>query len=218
MRSKAKLTAAAVALCLSIGGATTAYAVGGTSHDVAAPHIAVVKSVGSTADGRALFRGIFFGQGTVAQALAKDSDLFSKIGEVYKQNNGATAMKAGDALLDALAKKNPGYFQRFSTEVHSGSPARVQAALLRAPKDLKAIGVGAKDADAGPTCVTIAVAAAGVHIVAALTAAVVAVAEAAVAGANIVIGTNWFWSASKAGSTLTQEEAVAKVTTLLHAA
>ena len=219
MRRTHKAVALVAGTALVVGGATTAYALESNTPPRSA-EVAVTTAAGSTADGRALFRGIFFGQGKVAKDLAASGDLFSEITTVYEQNNTGQALKAGHALLDAVAANDSGYFAEFSQVLRSGSPEQVETALLDAPKRLEDLGLKSEKA-VGPDClVTIAVAAAGVHVVGAITAAVVAVAEAAVVGANIVVGTNWFWSSGAgagAGSSLSKDEAVAQVTQLLKA-
>ena len=217
VRGKSKALASVVAAALALGGATTAYAASQAPSSAVSATVPVSGQVGTDEDGRALFRGILFGQGAVAKELSTSEELFATMGEGYEKNNSADALKAGDAVMDAVEKNRPGALSEFSTEMRSGSVERVHSAMQKTTTDLVDVGVIAeKKDDANGTCLYVAVGAALVHVAGGLTAAVVAIAEAAVAGANWIIGTNWVIS-SAADSSLSKEQAVAEFTTLLAA-
>ncbi|WP_019547136.1 hypothetical protein [Streptomyces sulphureus] len=217
MRAKSKALASVVAAALALGGATTAYAASQAPTAEVSATVPVSGKVGAADDGRSLFRGILFGQGEVAEKLGESEELFATMGEGYEKNNSSDVLKAGDAVMDAVEKNRPGAMAEFSTEMRSGDVERVQTALQKTTDDLVDVGVIAEEKDdASGTCLYVAVGAALVHVAGGLTAAVVAVMEAAVVGANWVYGTNWVIS-SASDSSLSKEQAVAEFSKLLKA-
>ncbi|RBM16096.1 hypothetical protein [Streptomyces sp. PT12] len=200
------------AVAIVAGGASTAYAVGGGSGTAQAAAVRTAFAPGSAEDGRELFRAIFFGQGGTAKALAeRDGELFSAVGDFYAENNTQEAIAGGTAVLDLLESDDAAYFASFSTELRSGAPERVEAALLASQEDLEALEIEKTEIDGGATCVYL------VNVVAAVNVAGVANAAVVAAAANFVVAANWFWSAPAGGAEgLSQEAAIAQVTSALQ--
>ncbi|MFE7410245.1 sporulation delaying protein family toxin [Streptomyces laurentii] len=216
MLAVAGITAAAV--CLTAAPSATAEPVAKTSVSTVAETVVSAKD-----DGENVFRGLFFAQGKVGNELAK-LDLFSEARQ-YLDNNSDEEIRAADAVMDLINEKSPDFFAQFSDDVRSGNPRRVEQGVVDAQDMLLAIAQEA-DANAAPVengqlCgVTVAVAAAVVHVAAVITAAGAVVTVTIAVGANFVKGKNWFWSPepiSGDGSQLSKDEAVAQVTEALKA-
>lgn len=204
----------AAALCVSAAPSAMA----GTS---AKPAVAV-SAVSAKADGENVFRGLFFGQGKVGRELA-DLDLFSEARQ-YIDNDSPDEIRASDIVVELIDKRSPGFFADLSTKARSGDPRQVEKAVTDAQHMLLAVAKNksAKPVEDGQLCgVTVAVAAAVVHVAAVITAAGAVVTVTVAVGANFVKGKNWFWSSeptSGDGTPLSQDEAVAQVTQALKAA
>ncbi|TQC44428.1 sporulation delaying protein family toxin [Rhodococcus sp. WS4] len=176
------------------------------------------SQVHAVEDGRTTYRGLFFGQGPVAQRLVGDED-FGKLAEGLESNSTPEAFDAADSFMTAIDSKNPGFFDAFNSDVHSGDPKRIDAALTDGAAKLEQAGVSVEQREVSPDCgVTVFVGAAVVHVAAAVTAAGAAVTVTLAVGANLVYAQNWFWgSDSAATSSLSQEEAVADLARTLAA-
>lgn len=166
---------------------------------------------GTTADGRALFSGIFFGQGAAAKELVK-LDSFSAMKEAQRKGD-PHSRKASHAVLAEIQRNDPGFLAEFSAEVRSGDPFRVEQALLSGGEELA--GVVERQGDDQPTqvgtCFWV------VAVVTVVAAGNAAVAVNAVYAGNVAWTVNWAWSSPKDGNSLARERAVAEFTQLLAA-
>jgi SdpC family antimicrobial peptide len=83
-----------------------------------------VSTASSAYTSDALVRGILFGEGEVAGRLPElwtsDEIAAASVSEKHA---------AHDALLASIAKSDPGFHATFATEMQSGDPVRVEAAL-----------------------------------------------------------------------------------------
>lgn len=210
----------AAALCLSM--APTAMAdTAGTSSTSAKPAVTISAASAKT-DGEDLFRGLFFGQGKVGRELA-ELELFADARKSL-DNDSLDEIRASNIVVELINKRSSGFFADFSAKARSGDPRQVEKAVTDAQHMLLAVAKGksATPVEDGQLCgVTVAVAAAVVHVAAVITAAGAVVTVTVAVGANFVKGKNWFWSSeptSGDGTPLSQDEAVAQVTQALKAA
>ncbi|KUN87777.1 hypothetical protein AQJ66_09090 [Streptomyces bungoensis] len=185
---------------------------------------AASSSVSAKTDGENVFRGLFFGQGKVGERLAT-LDLFADARK-HVRNDSPEQVRAANAVIDLIDKRSPGFFAELSAKTRSGDPRQVEQAVTKAQAMLLSVAhkgdKAANPVENGQKCgVTVAVAAAVVHVAAVLTAAGAVVTVTVAVGANFVKGKNWFWSAEPTagdGSQLSRDEAVAQVTEALKAA
>ncbi|MET7852276.1 sporulation delaying protein family toxin [Streptomyces avermitilis] len=207
----------AAALCVSVAPSAMADSPGTSTKPAAAVSAASAKT-----DGENVFRGLFFGQGKVGRELAV-LDLFSEARQ-YIDNDSPDEIRASNIVVELINKRAPGFFADLSTTARSGDPRQVEKAVTDAQNMLLTVAksTSAKPAEDGQLCgVTVAVAAAVVHVAAVITAAGAVITVTVAAGANFVKGKNWFWSAdptSGDGTPLSQDEAVAQVTQALKTA
>ncbi|MFI1256426.1 sporulation delaying protein family toxin [Streptomyces netropsis] len=180
----------------------------------------------ATQDGKAVFNGLFFGQGKVGAELAK-SPMFSDMRKNLTKADAKDSARVAQAVTEAIEAKYPGFFAAFAKKVRSGDPRKVESAINDAQSKLLSIAKttdgknSAQLAQNGQMCGTlVAVAGAVVHIAAAVTAAAAAVTVTVAVGANFVKAKNWFWSAPPKGddTALGHDEAVADVTKILKTA
>ncbi|MEU5430459.1 sporulation delaying protein family toxin [Streptomyces olivoreticuli] len=212
----------ATAVCATGATAVAATNDHGRTGSVAAA--AATPKVDRDQDGKAVFKGLFFGQGKVGAELAK-SPLFSDIRKQMAKNNPEDTEKISKAIVDSMNAKYPGFFADFSKKTRSGDPRKVETAVNAAQTKLltvvKTSDKSAQSVSAGQMCGTVvAVAGALVHIGAAVTAAAAVVTVTVAVGANFVKGKNWFWSVAPDGekTALGHDMAVASVTKILKAA
>ncbi|MFD7258472.1 sporulation delaying protein family toxin [Streptomyces sp. NPDC059874] len=210
----------AAALCVAAAPSAIADSDGTSAKPVAAAP--VVSEAAAKADGQNVFRGLFFGQGAVGRDLA-ELPLFSEARQNL-DNGDIDEIRASNAVIDLIDKRDPGFFAGLSRKTRSGDPRQVEKAVIDAQNML--MSVAQKDNSATPVengqlCgVTVAVGAAVVHIAAVVTAAGAVVTVTVAVGANFVKGKNWFWSpepTSSDATPLTRDEAVAQVTKALKA-
>lgn len=208
---------AAVTLVLSPTIATTASAQDGPSRNSDTR----VSVPAAKYDGRDVYRGIFFGQGEVAEQLA-ETESFSAMKEGMALNNTPEAQATADTLMDIIEENSPGFFDRFGIGVLSGNPMRVQSALEDGTKQLETAAVTIEQDDAmvepmSPVAVVVAV----VHVLAAVTAGNLAAAVNVATGGNWVYAQNWLWGGNSATTaadapSLTKEQAIAELTSALR--
>lgn len=217
MLAVAGLTAAAI--CVAAAPAATA-----DTATKAPASTAMASTASAKKDGENVFRGLFFGQGKVGEQLA-GLELFADARK-HIDNNSRDQVRAANAVVDLINKRSPGFFAKLSAQARSGDPRQVERAVTDAQNMLLAVAhkgdKAATPVEVGQKCgVTVAVAAAVVHVAAVLTAAGAVVTVTVAVGANFVKGKNWFWSAQPTtgdGSQLSRDEAVAQVTGALKAA
>jgi hypothetical protein len=94
------------------------------------------------ADGRALVRGLLLGSGPVAEALP---EVFGRLPQLPDE-----AREQEEAMLDAIARQDPGLFEEFDKALHSGDRAVVMAALDDASQRLQDVVAVADDFVAFP--------------------------------------------------------------------
>lgn len=209
----AALLAVAVAMTLSVPSSSAAppSASSGANADVA--HAPSHVPAGTTADGRRLFRGIFFGHGPVADQLVT-LDAFSTIQQM-RQNNTLPQRKAVVAILNHIEHSSPNFFATFSKRMRSGDPYQVEKALRSGgdllDQTLRRVGSGDPRLAKG-TCFYVAV------VVTFLAAGNVYYAVNAAQAANVVYEVNWFWSSTASTNGLSLQRKVVKLTELLQAA
>ncbi|MFG3085622.1 hypothetical protein [Streptomyces parvulus] len=174
---------------LLVGGAiTAAHAVDAPAGPVAHAAAPATKVADPAADGRELFTGLYFGQGTVGEEL-RGSDAFIGDPEGQLERNGTPeAREAIKELTTAIGKASPDFFATFSTDVRSGNPFRVKAAVEAGAAEVDKVveaesGSGTGD---GKCLVTVNVGA-FVNVVAGINAAT---------QANVVLELNFWWGSS----------------------
>ncbi|MFJ8214951.1 sporulation delaying protein family toxin [Streptomyces sp. NPDC096033] len=217
------LVASATATALCVAAAPSAIADQGSASAKTAVTATVASPASAKADGEAVFRGLFFGQGQVGQDLSK-LELFAEARE-HLDNDDLSEVRVSNAVIDLIDKKSPNFFADLSVKTRSGDPRQVEKAVTDAQNMLMA--VAEKDDKATPVengqlcAMNVAVAAVVVHVAAVVTAAGAVVTVTLAAGANFVKGKNWFWSPQPTtgdGTPLSKDEAVAQVTKALKAA
>jgi SdpC family antimicrobial peptide len=192
------IAAGAVAAAVIGGVATTT---GSATADSAA------RATVSAEDGRALFAGLVFGQGKAGDALA-EAGLFQDPQGLLEKNDTAEGRKGTALVADAIADRSPGFFTKFSADLRSGDPRRVDGALDAARGQLNGLAEEDKlsTLDTGPDC-------AAVNVV----LAVNAVTGVNVVNAAAVFNVVTFWFAPpQSADELGHEEAVAEITAALR--
>ncbi|MBH1938631.1 hypothetical protein I5Q34_30970 [Streptomyces sp. AV19] len=218
MHRRANVAIAAVAV-LGLGGvvAQEATASSATSHAASTTPAAKSKA-DATRDGRALFEGLTFAQGPVAEKLAH-SGKFVDVAALRKKNSTADQRKAVTAVLDGIQKQRPDFFSSFSAKLRSGDPRQVKGGIAEAADILKSlsttkvknIGTGAGTGE----CVNVV---AAVNILVAVNLGGVANVSVAVnaQASKWVVNTSHFWSSFERGqSSLNRDEEIAQLTQVL---
>ncbi len=223
MHRRASVAIAAVAV-LGLGGAVAQQAVAtpAASHVGSSLASASLSKAEATRDGRALFEGLAFAQGSVAKDLA-DSGKFVDVAALRKKNSTAEQRQATSALLDKIQKERPQFFHTFSQKLRSGDPRKVESGVAEAGDILKSLAAAAepKARDTGTgtgRCATV-VLAVNVLVAVNLGGAVnVSVAVNIQAAGNVVNALNFWSSSAKDGeSSLTRDEQIAELTQVLAA-
>jgi SdpC family antimicrobial peptide len=98
----------------------------------------VTQAVGSTADGAALLRGVFFAQGDIGSELSS-LPYFYMSDEDLERNRSAGAVAVVDDILAAIEEIKPGFLGTFSVELRSGDPFRVENAIRDAGSALSQV-------------------------------------------------------------------------------
>ncbi|WP_438292794.1 hypothetical protein [Streptomyces sp. HUAS TT7] len=223
MHRRASVAIAAVTV-LGLGGVVAQQAVA----TPAAPHAASSLTSGSvskadaTRDGRSLFEGLAFAQGSVAKKLA-DSGKFVDIAALREKNSTTEQRQAVAGVLDKIQKERPQFFSSFSTKLRSGDPRQVASGVAEAGEVLKSQSTTAvtkaNDTGAGVAQCATVVLAVNVLVAVNLGGAVnVSVAVNIQAAGNIVNALN-FWSSApaKGEGSLTKDEQIAQLTQVLAA-
>ncbi|MGW2781651.1 sporulation delaying protein family toxin [Streptomyces populi] len=222
MHRRASVAIAAVAV-LGLGGAVAQQAVATPSTTHVGSSLASTSQSKAEAalDGRALFEGLAFAQGSVAEELA-DSGKFVDVAALRKKNSTPEQRRAAAGVLNKIQKEQPEFFGSFSAKLRSGDPRQVESGLAGAGKILKSLASAksAKAADTGTgtgRCATV-VLAVNVLVAVNLGGAVnVSVAVNIQAAGNVVNALN-FWSApAQGGGSLTRDEQIAELTQVLAA-
>ncbi|NEB41867.1 hypothetical protein [Streptomyces sp. SID14515] len=156
---------------------------------------AAAPTVGAV-DGEALYEGLFFGQGAVAKA---HPDLVLARGKT----SSAESAKVADTVVDVIKAKDSTFFDRFGSEMQSGSEVRVNRVLAEANKST----VAAMRAEYGaPTKAEDNLGAQCVVLVVVLGVGNVVYFVNAYESANVAYQVNWVDSVSpKAGDTISRE-------------
>ncbi|MEU3354415.1 hypothetical protein [Streptomyces sp. NPDC037389] len=225
-RRTAGIIAGLTATAVCVTGATAAAAPSSAGHARTVRAAAAKPAPNAAEDGKAVFKGLFFGQGAVGAELAKNP-LFSDMRKELAKGDAQDSAHVARIVTDAVDTKHPGFFAAFGKKARSGDPRKVEAAVNDAQTKLLST-VRTTDAKSsaqpvqnGQMCGTfVAVAGAVVHIAAAVTAAAAAVTVTVAVGANFVKAKNWFWSVAPKDDTtaLGHDEAVATVTKILKTA
>ncbi|MFJ8150299.1 sporulation delaying protein family toxin [Streptomyces sp. NPDC096048] len=218
MHRRASVAVAGVAV-LALSG----IAVQGAMANPAAPRThaaaAAATPAEATAQGRALFAGLTFAQGDVAQELA-DSGKFVDVAALREQNSTAEQRRAATALLDKIQKERPQFFGSFAAKLRSGDPNKVQSGIDEARDIMKSLAAKAEGPDAGQgvgQCATV-VLAVNVLVAVNLGGAVnVSVAVNLQAAANVANEVNFWFSPPSGGDQLSKDEQVAELTKVLAA-
>ncbi|MEE1942654.1 sporulation delaying protein family toxin [Streptomyces sp. TRM 70361] len=187
-----------------------------------APAVGVpAAGVGTLQDGRALFEGLAFAQGRVAEEIA-DSGEFVDVAAIREENSTPEQRKAVTALLDEIHRMHPGFFASFSGKVRSGSPRLVESGVNEAVEVLKSLAgsESATKADLGTNsghCINLVLTVnvvVAVNLAAAVNVATAATAANAAAVANVIE----FWVAPpRNGEPLSRDQQIAKLTSVLAA-
>ncbi|MYR46122.1 hypothetical protein [Streptomyces sp. SID5910] len=160
MKTRNTAVAAVAALAVAFTGVAAHGAVATSgSTATAAAHSAAPK-VGSAEDGRALFAGVYFSQGSVAEELSKSPD-FRQVTKLSRENSTAEKHKATAAVMSAIEEKQPDFFRAFSEKLRSGDPRKVQSGIADGNTALRALAKDSADAPdpgtASGTCVILAI-------------------------------------------------------------
>ncbi|RXS83685.1 sporulation delaying protein family toxin [Streptomyces sp. TM32] len=180
-----------------------------------------LAGVGTVKDGRALFEGLAFAQGTVAEELGK-SGKFVDIAALRTKNSTPEQRKAATALLNAIQKQHPKFFSSFSAKLRSGDPRKVESATTEAGRILKSLATksSAAVADAGTgsgMCATVVLA---INVLVAVNLGGVANVSVAlnVQAWRAAVNTVDFWSSPPSGSSsLSRDQEIALLTKTLAA-
>lgn len=98
----------------------------------------VVAGVGSSADGAALLRGVFFAQGEIGTKLSA-LPFFYLSDEDFERNRSAEVVAVVDQIIVAIEEITPGFLGNFSTQLRSGDPFKVERALRGAGEALNQV-------------------------------------------------------------------------------
>ncbi|WP_326617685.1 hypothetical protein OG863_09880 [Streptomyces decoyicus] len=209
--------AASAATVLALGVAAPAVAIDNAAIAKSGPTMKLAAQkgakVGTDRDGRDIFAGLFFIQGEVGKQFAKMPE-YTEAKKNYKANNSAKAKKATALVMDAIAKKDKGFFAAYSAKLRSGDPRKVEAGMGDAVKLLnKVVSEDEKDLGEGSgKCVISVLAVQSLIVVTTGGGAVVSVA---------VVAQAWKWvvNASVAAGTtdLSKDQKIADITKLLAA-
>ncbi|GAA0336237.1 sporulation delaying protein family toxin [Streptomyces blastmyceticus] len=220
MHRRVSVAIAAVAV-LGLSGAAVQGAMASpvTSHPRAA--VAAATSAEANRDGRALFEGLAFAQGSVAETLGA-SGKFVNVAALRKANSTPEQRQAASALLDKIQKNRPQFFGTFSAKLRSGDPRKVQSGIADAGEVLQSLSSksSARSADTGAgvaQCATIVLALnvlVAVNLGGAINVSVAVNAQAAVNAANTV---NFWSSPSNGGQSLDRDQQIAGLTKVLAA-
>ncbi|MGW2567590.1 hypothetical protein [Streptomyces sp. NPDC001537] len=139
------------------------------------------------ADGKALFTGLYFGQGTVGEKLLKsDAFIGDRTGQL-KKNSTPEARKAIAELAAAIDKASPDFFAKFSANVRSGNPFRVKDAVDTGTAQIEKIAKAQSDDGSGiGTCAVTVNVVAFVNVVGGINVA---------SQVNVVLELALWWSA-----------------------
>ncbi|GIJ24188.1 hypothetical protein [Micromonospora lutea] len=109
-----------------------------SAREQAGPSKVVTEGVGSTADGAALLRGVFFVQGKIGSRLAS-LPYFHLSNEDFERNRSPEAIAVVDDVIAAIEDVKPGLLGNFSTQMRSGDPFKVEKALRGAGEALRQV-------------------------------------------------------------------------------
>lgn len=180
-----------------------------------------LAGVGTAKDGRALFEGLAFAQGRVAEELGK-SGKFVDIATLRTKNSTPEQRKAAASLLDTIQKQYPQFFSSFSTKLRSGDPRKVESAATEAAGILKSLATksSAAVAEAGTgagMCATVVLA---INVLIAINLGGVGNVSVAlnVQAWKAAVTTVHFWTAPPNGSSsLSRDQEIALLTKTLAA-
>ncbi|MFE2354854.1 sporulation delaying protein family toxin [Streptomyces parvulus] len=218
MHSRASVAVAGVAV-LALSGIAVQGAMANPSAPRAGSVGVVATPAEATAEGRALFSGLTFAQGEVAQELA-DSGKFVDVAALREENSTPEQRRAATALLDKIQKERPQFFGSFAVKLRSGDPNKVQSGIDEARDIMKSLASKAEGSDVGQgvgRCATV-VLAVNVLVAVNLGGAVnVSVAVNLQAAANVANEVNFWFSPPSGGDQLSKDEQVAELTKVLAA-
>ncbi|MFF2375181.1 hypothetical protein ACFVUW_12470 [Streptomyces xiamenensis] len=199
-----RFIAAAAAAAIVAGGVGVASA---SATPSPAPLVAVAQDAAT--DGQDLFTGLFFGIGPVADDLVAGG-LFAGDDTGEFAHNATAEGRAAIAEIVALVEEaSPEFFAGFASDVRSGDPRLVEAAVAEAVEELTAVVEVEQSEDFGSGALCIVNVAAAANVAVALNVASVA---------NVLTQVNFWIEAPPAnGAGLSQEEAVALLTAQLAA-
>ncbi|MFF7035151.1 hypothetical protein [Streptomyces griseus] len=199
-----KVIATGLAAAVALGAGVVGTAQASAAQTAPPAAVAVKKAASAEEDGRALFGGLVFTQGRVADSLIAGG-YYRSSKETLKENRGVKSVAAVGKLMDVMEKTEPGFFAGLSADLRSGDPRRVEAALDHTSALLKNhVKVIEKSGD-GSTGACVAV-------VVAVNVAVVG-NVVAVYNAEVAWDVQHFWMEQR--PMLSAEESIALLTTLL---
>ncbi|MEU0339604.1 hypothetical protein ABZ092_11595 [Streptomyces bobili] len=91
------------------------------------------------ADGKALFTGLYFGQGAVGDKLLESDAFIGDHTGQLKDNDTPEARKAIAELIASIDKASPDFLSKFSADVRSGNPFRVKEAIEAGAAEVKKV-------------------------------------------------------------------------------
>lgn len=162
-------------------------------------------------EGEAVFRGLVFGEGRIADELP---EIWANVDRNADPDKQALADQGKVKLIEALRAADATFFKRFGDAIQSGNHLRIDRALQESAalvKEVTSWQSAPKVADSTQTCVAITLVAVG------NVAAVVNL----VVTANAVYDINWFWGGDGenawSGTQLGHDQVVDMIATRLFA-
>lgn len=139
MSKKKAILAASVVFACAVSGTVSQNVSAQDNADQRANFTQEVKKSTSAEDGKNIFQALFFGTGpeteTVTEAFGDDGYReIVKLAEGYDEEQKA----AIEEILTTIEEEDPSFFERFSADVRSGSPRKVESALNEGAERLQA--------------------------------------------------------------------------------
>lgn len=150
-----------------VGAATTAIVAAGfhalpavaSSTAAHSASVAVVEAVdhkAAHADGKALFRGVFFYQGDVARSLSTSGTITAP-SDALKANATPDSVEAVDSLVAAIEADDPAFFADLSADLRSGDPYLVEQGVQRSGAAIESYAGVIEDGGAEGLCLATAI-------------------------------------------------------------
>ncbi|HEX8019991.1 hypothetical protein [Mucilaginibacter sp.] len=94
----------------------------------------IKSATDSELTGEAIFRAVFFGQGSAAALVAPYSMKMESL--ATNANDRAGIIEAEESIVKSIKATEPSFFDQFGSQMKSGNPTLVNGALVTAGKDI----------------------------------------------------------------------------------